>query len=272
MIKQFEFRGKGGELFVIFFFGILLTLVTIGIYSPWFIVKLNRYLYEKTTLKTDRGNVRFRFTGEGGKLFEIMFFGFLLTVITLGFFGPWFVVNVLKYFWKNSHGRTEDGRGYKLRFNGSGGVLFQVLLVGFLFSLITLGLYMPWFICKIYRFYIMNTTIHSGSKQVGKIDFQGSGREVFGTWLLGFILSVITFAIYLAWFEVNLLKYFFSKTEVTIDDEKYVGGFTGTGGSLFVIYLLGTILQEITLGIYSAWYFRDLHKFQMENTIFQESP
>jgi uncharacterized membrane protein YjgN (DUF898 family) len=40
-----EFHGTGGEFFVTFLVGYLLTLITIGIYMPWFIVKLWKFQF-----------------------------------------------------------------------------------------------------------------------------------------------------------------------------------------------------------------------------------
>ena len=41
----FEFRGDGAEYFKIWIVNILLTIVTLGIYSAWAKVRNNRYFY-----------------------------------------------------------------------------------------------------------------------------------------------------------------------------------------------------------------------------------
>ena len=46
----FEFRGNGGEYFRIWIVNLLLTIVTLGIYSAWAKVRRLRYFYGNTFL------------------------------------------------------------------------------------------------------------------------------------------------------------------------------------------------------------------------------
>ena len=46
----FEFHGRGGEYFGIWIVNLLLTIITLGIYSPWAKVRTKRYFYGKTLL------------------------------------------------------------------------------------------------------------------------------------------------------------------------------------------------------------------------------
>lgn len=48
--SQFEFSGRGGEYFKIWIVNILLTLLTLGIYSAWATVRKRRYFYGNTSL------------------------------------------------------------------------------------------------------------------------------------------------------------------------------------------------------------------------------
>ena len=52
-----EFRGKGGEYFKIWIVNILLTIITLGIYSAWAKVRSARYFYSNTYL--DGTNFRY---------------------------------------------------------------------------------------------------------------------------------------------------------------------------------------------------------------------
>ncbi|EXJ09667.1 Inner membrane protein yjgN [Nitrincola nitratireducens] len=47
---NFQFRGKGGEYFRIWIVNILLTILTLGIYSAWAKVRNHRYFYGNTHL------------------------------------------------------------------------------------------------------------------------------------------------------------------------------------------------------------------------------
>lgn len=49
----FEFRGDGIEYFKIWIVNILLTIVTLGIYSAWATVRNNRYFYSNLYLDND---------------------------------------------------------------------------------------------------------------------------------------------------------------------------------------------------------------------------
>ena len=92
-----NFQGTGGELFVTFLVGYLLTMITFGIYMPWFICKLANFLMANTTLgPTKRGELRLEFSGTGGELFVTFLVGYLLTMITFGIYAPWFVSKLIK--------------------------------------------------------------------------------------------------------------------------------------------------------------------------------
>ncbi len=51
--SSFEFTGSGGEFFGIWIVNILLSIVTLGIYSAWAKVRTKRYLYGNTNLSGD---------------------------------------------------------------------------------------------------------------------------------------------------------------------------------------------------------------------------
>ncbi len=97
MERKIEFTGSGGSLFVKFLVGGILTGITLGIYLPWFVVNLEKYIMENLTLKTESGDVKFQFTGSGGSLFVTYLVGMLLTMITIGIYAPWFMVKLTNW-------------------------------------------------------------------------------------------------------------------------------------------------------------------------------
>lgn len=268
MNVRFQFNGTGGGFFVKFLVGMLLTGITFGIYFPWFLVDLTKYVYENTKLKTEKGDVTLAFNGTGGQLFVTYLVGMLLTMITFGIYGAWFITNMAKFFANNTNGTTSDGKNFVLEFNGTGGGLFGKLIVGYLLTMITFGIYGPWFMCNLNKYMLENTTVTENGQKVGSFDFVGAGGDLFVTYLVGFLLTMITFGIYGAWFTVKLFSFFAGNTEVTINDHKYQGNFVGTGGDFFVLNLVGYLLTMITMGIYGAWYYCKLVRFQLENTNF----
>ena len=52
-IEQFRFTGSGGEYFRIWIVNLLLSVVTLGIYSAWAKVRRMRYFYGNTQLAGD---------------------------------------------------------------------------------------------------------------------------------------------------------------------------------------------------------------------------
>jgi len=267
MEHRFDFHGKGDVLFGKFFLGVLLCCITCGIYYPWFIVNLTKFIHENTTFKAGKDDIQFEFVGTGGKLFGTFLGGVLLTIITFGIYAPWFTVKLTGYFTENLVAKSKDGTNYSLHFIGTGGQLLGIFLGNFLLTLFTFGIYMPWAACKLTAYFAKNTEITKGGNVVGSFAFTGSGGELFGTYLLGIILTCITFGIYAAWFSVKLFKFTYENTTVTFNGKEYVGGFTGTGKEYFVIYLVGFLLTAITFGIYGAWFVCKQLTFQFKNTV-----
>jgi uncharacterized membrane protein YjgN (DUF898 family) len=266
-----NFQGSGGELFVTFLVGGLLTSITLGIYFPWFLCKLARYVTANTTLgPTRKGELRVEFTGTGGELFVTYLLGALLTGITLGIYAPWFYCKLFKFFADNMSAVAPDGTRYRMNFEGTGGELFVTFLVGALLSTITIGIYYPWFLCKVWKFFYSHTTLLENEQPVGGFDFEGTGGELFVTYLVGMLLTMITIGIYSYWFQVKLMKFFAESTRLTYQGRVYGGSFHGTGGEYFVLNLVHGLLTSITLGIYAPWFMVKQWQFQFNNYEFNE--
>ena len=268
METRFKFEGTGGALLWKFIAGMLLSMITLGIYLPWFLVSLLKYVQDNTTMVTPAGAVTLQFRGTGGQLFVALVVGYLLCLITLGIYSPWFITKLLKWFCDNTSARSPAGAGFALEYRGTGGGLFVTFLVGYLLSIITLGIYVPWFMCKVHRFVLDHTRIMEGAAEVGSLAFTGTGGDLFVTFIVGCLLSIITLGIYSFWFVVKLLKFWFRSTEVTLGGTKWVGDFNGSGGQFFVINLVGYLLTLITLGIYGAWYACNVLRFKIEGATF----
>jgi uncharacterized membrane protein YjgN (DUF898 family) len=270
MEAKLEFTGTGGELFGKLIVGALLTMLTLGIYTPWFMVSFNQYLYSKTRIiGTRRGDIQLEFTGTGGELFKVGLIGLLLTALTLGIYGPWFLVNLVKFYEDNSTGRAADGTHFALRSTMTGGELFKATFVGYLLTVLTLGIYGAWFICSLYRLYSEKTELLENGQAVGKLDFVGQGGDLFVTLLVGNLLTMLTFGIYAPWMQVKLMKFYAINSRVSIHGQVYSGDFLGTGGDYFIINLVGGLLTSLTLGIYLFWYMANLFRFQFNNTVYR---
>lgn len=266
-----NFQGSGGELLVTCLVGGLLCLITAYIYLPWFMCKLARYVANNTTLgPTRRGELRVEFTGTGGELFVSYLVGMLLTVLTFGIYLPWFMCKMIRFFTDNTQAVAPDGTRYRLAFEGTGGELFVTYLVGAILTTITLYIYFPWFICKLARWGAANTRILENEQPVGTMDFEGTGGELFVTYLVGALLMVITLYIYFPWFQVKMTKFFAEGLRIHYQGRTFQGQFHGTGGELFVIFLLHGFLTVITLYIYLPWFLVKQWEFSINNREFTE--
>ncbi len=261
------YEGTGGELFGKMFVGLLLTGLTLGIYMPWFICKMLEYFASKTVAQTPAGPMRFSFRGQGGALFGKAFVGMLLTMITFGIYAPWFVVNMLKWGYENSSAQSASGRTFQLQFTGQGGQLFVKYLINGLLTGITFYIYTPWAICDIRRYMTANTQIVENGQPIGTMSFEGQGGALFGKFLLGGFLTIITFFIYLFWFEVDLKKFYYENTRIQIGGRTYSVSFNGTGGENFGLQIVNMLLAQLTFGIYSFWGITNILKWECEKTV-----
>jgi uncharacterized membrane protein YjgN (DUF898 family) len=219
---------------------------------------------------TRRGELRLEFTGRGGELFVTLLVGYLLTLITVGIYMPWFMVKMIKFFTNNATATAQDGTRYRLNFEGTGGELFVTILVGYLLTMITIGIYGPWFICKLRKTIYQRTAILENEQPVGNLDFEGKGGELFVIFLVGMLLMGITLTIYRFWFEVKMQKFYAENTRIHYQGRTFAGAFHGTGGEYFVTILVGGLLCAITVGIYTPWLMIKLWKFDLNNLEFTE--
>lgn len=75
---------------------------------------------------------------------------------------------------------------YELKFNGTGGKLFSVLIVNWILTAITFGLYYPWAKANKLKYLYESTTFNND-----EFEFRGTGREMF----IGFIKAIVLFGI-----------------------------------------------------------------------------
>lgn len=268
---RLRFDGQGGDLFVTLLVGYLLTIITLGIYAPWLYCRVMQYVMVNGGVgPTRRGDLRFEFQGRGGELFVTLLAGYLLTVLTLGIYGAWFAAKLLRFFNDNVVATAADGTRYRAKFQGTGGELLVTLLVGYLLTILTLGIYMPWFYCKLRKLIASRTVILENDHVVGAFDFEGRGGELFVVYLAGYLLTLITAGIYAPWFSVKLTRFFAENSRVHYQGRAFAGGFHGTGGELFVLSLVGYLLTIVTLGIYLPWLMVKVWKFQFNHHEYRE--
>ena len=129
MQTKFEFRGTGGELFKGLLKGWLLTGITLGIYLPWFVVGLIKLVAGKVKIRVGDDELDVAYTATGGELFKRGIVGYLLCMVTLGIYLPWFMVDMIKFHQSHMTAVRTDGRVFRLDSDLTGGLLFKTCLL-----------------------------------------------------------------------------------------------------------------------------------------------
>ena len=210
-----QFSGSGGELFGILFLGIILTVLTLGIYGFWFTTRIVRFYLENTDGVTSDGQaVEISFTGTGIDLFANLFLGYVLTFITFGIYSPWFFCRMHRWFYKNTLIYVGNAGPIRLRFVGTGGALFVTLILGYILTILTLGIYSFWLHVQLMQFKSGNTEITTAAGNKLASDFDGTGGEYALICIVGYILTVLTLGLYGFRFVVKLIQFQVNHQEI----------------------------------------------------------
>jgi uncharacterized membrane protein YjgN (DUF898 family) len=152
--KPVEFRGSGGEYFRIWLVNIALTVLTLGIYSPWAKVRREKYFHRNMLVD----GAAFDYHGKPrailfGRIILVAFFlaaslaENIGTTAKLGVLGvgavafPWLLVQSMRF-----RARNTSYRGLRFSFSGSYLRVLILFLVHGTLCLLTLGLYFPVFL------------------------------------------------------------------------------------------------------------------------------
>jgi uncharacterized membrane protein YjgN (DUF898 family) len=186
---RFEFNGSGGEYFRIWIVNLLLTLVTLGIYSAWAKVRRLRYFYGNTVL----AGSAFEYHGEPKKILK----GRLIAAALIL---PYYLLQTAYPLWSLSclvlllralpvirvqsrrfTMRMTSWRNIRFGFTGSYGGAAKVFLgLGLLIPL-TLGLILPYTIFAKQRFVIGETRFGQT-----RFDFNAEPGRYYAAYLAAF--------------------------------------------------------------------------------------
>ena len=266
-----RFTGAGGALFTIHFKNFLLTLITLGIYAFWGRAEVRRYLYAQTEFAGDR----FTFHGTGNEMLRGWFraIGLVLVcvivsvVVTLLFAEalgvltfyavlffvllPFALVGSRKY----RLSRT-SWRGIRFSFREAARDFLAIYLPGAVLSVITLGLYFPYFHANVRRFFVNGTLFGTA-----RFQFDGQGGDVIGRHLLNLLLLIPTLGIHSFWFAAFRHRYYWEHT--SIGGARFRS--TVTGGALAGLRITNLLLLIVTLGIAYPWVQARTIQFHADN-------
>ncbi|MBV1930723.1 MAG: DUF898 domain-containing protein [Porticoccaceae bacterium] len=201
---SFDFKGVGLEYFKIWIVNVLLTILTLGIYSAWAKVRSHRYFY--SNLYLDGSN--FRYLAEPltilkGRIIAVAALiaysvissasptaGVVLAVI-LVLAIPYFVNQALAF----NH-RMSAYKNIQFRFKSSYGEAFMVLYIWPLLGVLTLGILYPMAILKLSQY-----TVRNSAYGTTNFDFKATYRDygiiflICLAWILGLVViaGIISF-------------------------------------------------------------------------------
>jgi uncharacterized membrane protein YjgN (DUF898 family) len=246
------YDGMLGALYRLWLFNLLLSIVTLGIYSFWGRTRVRRYAVASYGLDGDR----FEYTGTGGELFR----GFLkvLPVILLlylpyVFYPPeaypltrllgiviFYLVFVGIYAAIRYRLSRTQWRGIRGRLTGSA-FRYGALQFGlFVIKVVTLWIAAPWADRMTSRYLLGNVWFGSV-----KGDFNPKDDDLWGIHFLTWFLAIPTIGISRFWYAAALRRY--QLNNLRIGPLRFKGDMTG--GEVFALVAGNSFVTLITLGL-----------------------
>jgi len=167
---RFSFRGKRLEAFILYATGTVLSVLTLGLYWPFFKMSTEKFWRENSWF----GDVQFRFSGVGKDFFWKLVLAILLTPLTLGFYLFWFTADLKKYLWSHTHVGEAT-----FHFPIKGRDYMNLKVTNFFIILFTLGLGFPWVVVRNQRFMTDNLAL-AGNIELNHIVQEMKDSGAFG--------------------------------------------------------------------------------------------
>jgi uncharacterized membrane protein YjgN (DUF898 family) len=225
----FHFHGTGDEMFkgfikavalLAFIYGTFFLLTAylhmpvIGFlfFAAAFLCLLPMAIHGTYRYRSSRSSwrgIHFGYHGRLDELFKLCLRDGFFTLITVGIYGSWFVMNLRNYIL--GHVRYGSSR---FRYKGVGLEYFIMNLKGYFLTLITLGIYGFWWQRDIFNYYVDNLSwdFNDGKRIQFKSTATGGG---FFRLLAGNILLIIfTLGIGFAWAEVRTMRFVLNHVEL----------------------------------------------------------
>jgi uncharacterized membrane protein YjgN (DUF898 family) len=148
---RFSFHGDSAEFLKMMVKGTLLSIVTLGFYTPYFQNQRRAFLVNNARFGTEP----FMYKADGSELMGEYIKAVLLTIPTLGLYWLWYAAFKHRYFWGNT-----TMRGGRFRSSVTGGELLKLHFVNALLVFFTFGVGMAWAITRTQSFWNDNMALH----------------------------------------------------------------------------------------------------------------
>ncbi len=267
----FQFGGKGGEYFKIWVVNILLSVLTLGIYSAWAKVRRKQYFYGNTQVN----GASFQYLADPVKILKgriIVFIGFAIyslmnqfypligLILLLAFMPafPWFVVRALSF-----NARNSALRNIRFKFHGTYFEAAKVFVLWPMLIPFTLGIIGPYLLYRQKKFLVENSAY--GTTRFG---FQATAKDYYLMVLMimaPLILSVLAAvaagylfppatALTIAAFYLYAMAYFAVKSHNLLYNSSMLSGH-GFRASMAIkdyalIVITNTLATVVTLGFF----------------------
>lgn len=174
---SFAFTGRIGEYIKLYIKGTILTVITFGIYTPYFHVQKERFW----RTNTNYGSASLEYTGEASGITRDFLKACLLTIPTLGFCWFWYMAKVARYDWEHT-----TCEGARFSFDATGRQFLTFLVGNFLLMAFTAGLGYPWVVVRSLRFYSTHLSM-TGDIDFGNIAHAPQSSKAVGEGLAGIL-------------------------------------------------------------------------------------
>ncbi len=246
----FDFRGSGGEYFRIWIVNLLLSIITVGIYSAWAKVRRMRYFYGNTFLEGHS----FEYHGQPLAILKgriIVFGGYALFVVLTEFYPlaglamiPLFIFGVPWIIMRSRlfQMRMTSYRNLRFNFHGTYGGAMGAFVGWPLLVVLTLYTTTPIWLRKRVAYSVGNAAY--GRE---RFRFVTSTGAFYKFWLISIGLGLLAYAS--LWGMMSLFDFKGAMSALTGDPDAIKAFFTGAGLVVMLIFIM--MMLGIT-GYYEA--------------------
>lgn len=179
----------------------------------------------------------------------------------------------------------EKDQNYKLNFHGKGSDFFGIIIVNWLLTIITLGIYYPWAKAKQLQFTYSSTSLNGDS-----FSFHGTGKEMFKGFIkailiFGILYGILILGIFLKKPFWGLLLFYIGFVAIfpiaihgsyryRMSRTSWRGirfGYRGDRNEFVKSFFKWIGLTIITLGIYGPWMAMNMRNYLLGNVRFGDS-
>lgn len=259
--ERFHFSGTGKEIFrgfikvILFYIAVMviyMLFLTIGrspllailfLYLaiiaiiPYIIHGSFRYRMSRISYR----GVRFGYRGNRSELVKNFWKWMLLTIVTFGLYGAWLRMNIRRYVHKNiRYGDVEFSNDCK------GSDWFILNLKGYILTVMTLGIFIFWWECERFNYYINNMKMTKGDQKI--VCYSTATGEGFFWLLIGnLLITVLTLGFGKPWADVRTQKFYcdnikmegnINLDEIHQTEEEYTNAFGEDAMDFFEIDLI----------------------------------